>query len=126
MHYLYTYLVTLVTLVAVDVLWLGIIAKSFYAKQLDGFLRAEPFWLPLVCFYILYALAICVFAIFPSQGVLTKTAALGAFLGFTAYMTFEFVNYGLLERWPGAVVLPDIAWGSFVTALAALVGALVL
>lgn len=125
MHYLYTYLATFAALTAIDFLWLGIIAKSFYAKHLGLFLRSEPLWVPIIIFYALYALAICVFAVFPAQGAFIKTMTLGAFLGFTVYMTFELVNYGLLNQWPLAVVVPDIAWGALVTALAALVGALI-
>ncbi len=114
------YIAALVVLLGLDALWLGVIAKSFYANELGHLFRSSPLWLPIALFYILYAVAIIYFAV-PTSGSLLKGALLGAALGFTAYMTYDLVNYATIKDWPLTVVLVDMLWGTFITMCAALV-----
>jgi len=126
MKILLTYISILATLIIVDSVWLGVIAKNFYKSHLGHLFKADVSFVPLIIFYLVYTVAIMVFVVYPAQGILTKAMVLGAFLGVTAYMTYELVNWGLLEGWPASVVLPDILWGAFITTFAAVVGVLVL
>jgi uncharacterized membrane protein len=55
-----------------------------------------------------------------------KAAALrGASLGAFAYATYDLTNQATLAVWPVHVSLADIAWGTFASATASAVGALV-
>ena len=49
-------------------------------------------------------------------------ATLGAALGFVAYTTYDLTNQATLRAWPLHVTLIDLAWGTFLTASAALGG----
>jgi uncharacterized membrane protein len=57
-----------------------------------------------------------------ASGSLLRAACLGALLGFIAYCTYDLTNLATLNGWPVKVALLDIAWGTFITALAAVGG----
>ena len=44
---------------------------------------------------------------------------LGALFGFFAYATYDTTNLATLRGWPIAMVVVDIAWGTFLTAISA-------
>jgi len=47
---------------------------------------------------------------------------LGLLLGLVAYGTYDMTNLATLRRWPLALALVDLSWGSLLTGLAALAG----
>ena len=46
-------------------------------------------------------------------------AAQGAALGLVAYATYDLTSLAVIEDFPAEMVVPDIAWGTFVTAASA-------
>ena len=46
----------------------------------------------------------------------------GALLGALAYGTFTLTNYAIFTNWSFVLVLSDIAWGAFLTAISAAIG----
>ena len=77
-----------------------------------------------VTFYAIYAAGIVIFCISPGLDAASpgKAALLGALLGALAYATYDLSNLATLKSWPMALSLVDIAWGAFVTAVAASAG----
>ena len=69
-------------------------------------------------------IAIIVFAVQPAIEDSNWRYAMmyGAFLGFTAYMTYDMTNRATLKSRPVGMVLPDILWGALVTAVVAVIG----
>ena len=49
----------------------------------------------------------------------------GALFGFFCYATFELTSLSLLKHWTWAVVILDVSWGTFVTALSSTAGFLI-
>jgi len=115
------YALTAVTFFAVDVTWIGLVAQDFYRRNLGHLLRAEVLWSAAVLFYAIYIAGILVFAVLPGleAGSLPRAVALGAFLGLFAYATFDLTSLALLRDFPIAVVLVDLAWGTFLTGFVA-------
>lgn len=114
-----TYLATLVSLLAIDLLWIGVIAKSFYQKHL-GYIFAEKFSLaPAILFYALYAFGIVYFVLTPALEAKSWSLALtrGALLGLLAYAAYDLTNQATLAKWPLVITAVDLAWGTFVTAV---------
>ena len=107
-----------------DVLWLWLVVGRLYRAELGSLMRADVAMLPAVAFYLIYVAGIVVFAVMPaaSSGSLARAACLGALLGFIAYCTYDLTNLATLNGWPAKIALLDIAWGTFVTALAAMGG----
>ena len=46
----------------------------------------------------------------------------GALFGFFVYATYDLTNLAMLKQWPVSVAALDIAWGTFVNAVAATAG----
>lgn len=117
------YLIGLAAFVAVDMLWLGIIAKKFYAKQLGHLLRPQVNWPPAIVFYLLFIAGIIIFAVQPglSTGSWGKTALLGALFGLFCYSTYDLSNWATLKDWPRIVVAVDIIWGMSISTIVALI-----
>lgn len=124
MKILAIYAATLLVFVGADFLWLSRMGEAFYRPSmggmaLDGFRIA-----PAVVFYLLYAMGVVFFAVNPALASASwKTAALhGLLLGAFGYGFYDLTNQATLKSWPLALTLVDMAWGAFLTGLAALAG----
>ena len=123
-RYVVLYLVTLCVIVPIDFLFLGVVAKGFFTSQV-GHLLGEIKLVPAILFYLIYVAGIVIFV---SGGVgmtWQSTLLYGALFGLFCYATFELTSMSMLKNWSWAVVVIDIAWGSFVTAVSATAGLLV-
>lgn len=112
------------TMFALDILWLGVVAKGFYARHLATLLRPEVKWAPALLFYLLYIAAIVVFVITPAaeRKSLAYALGMGAFFGLAAYATYDLTSYAMIRDFPLIVVIVDLAWGMTLTTIAAGVG----
>jgi uncharacterized membrane protein len=50
----------------------------------------------------------------------------GAFFGFVAYATYDLTNQATIQGWPVLVTVVDLAWGTFLTAVASIVAYFIL
>jgi uncharacterized membrane protein len=123
-RYAFLYLATFIVLIPIDFLFLGTIAKSFFTAQV-GDMLGEIRIAPAILFYLLYVLGIVVFVNGSSDATWQSTLIYGALFGLFCYVTFELTSLSLLKHWTWAVVVVDVAWGTFVTALAATLGFLI-
>jgi uncharacterized membrane protein len=112
------YAAALVTIVALDALWLGAIARDFYYTRLGSLLLDRPNWLPVAVFYLIHALGIVVFVL-PAASSWPGAVPFGALFGVCVYAAYDFTNLATVRGWPLAVSLVDLAWGAAVTAAAA-------
>ena len=115
------YLLSLIVFLAVDMLWLGVVAKDFYRNNLGHLLRADVNWAAALIFYLLYVAGVLIFAAMPAleRQSLRQAVLLGALFGFFAYATYDLTNLAPLKDWPLNVVLVDILWGAVLTACVA-------
>jgi len=118
------YAAMLVVFFAVDMLWLGWVARGFYRKHLGHWLAAEPNWAAAILFYLLFILGILVFVVLPGleAGALGRTLARGALFGLIAYATYDLTNLATARDWPLVVTVVDLAWGTVLTTLVAAAG----
>ena len=109
----------LVTLIAIDLVWLLGIAKNLYRDQMGDLMANEPKLIAGLAFYLLYALGVCIFVIVPALSKQSLIYALqyGALFGLFCYMTYDLTNLAVIRNFPTQLALIDIAWGSFVTAV---------
>ena len=66
-----------------------------------------------------------IFVSAPATATWQSTLLYGALFGLFCYATFELTSLSLLKHWTWPVVVVDIAWGSFVTAISATGGLLI-
>jgi uncharacterized membrane protein len=122
-RYVVLYLATLIVLVPIDFLFLGLAAKGFFTSQV-GDMLGEIRLAPAILFYLLYVGGIVIF-VSGWAGTLSSTLLYGALFGFFCYMTFELTSLSLLKHWTWAVVVVDVCWGTFVTALSSILGLMI-
>ena len=117
-----TWLICLVVFLVIDLAWIAGIAKSFYRNQI-GHLMAEEFrMVAAVLFYVFYIVGIVWFCVW-GAGSWKAAAISGALFGFFCYATYDMTNFATLRDWPLQMVIVDIAWGTFLTASVAGLGA---
>ena len=121
LRYFGIYLSFLVTLIAVDLVWLLGIAKNLYRDEMGDLMASEPKLIAGLAFYLLYALGVCIFVIAPALSKQSLLYALlyGALFGLFCYMTYDLTNLAVIRDFPTKLAFIDIAWGSLVTAFSA-------
>jgi uncharacterized membrane protein len=115
---------TAATMLLLDLTWLGVVARGFYAGSLAPLARSAVFLPAAGLFYATYIAAVVVHAVLGAANP-TSAARRGAALGLVAYATYDLTNWATLRDWPALLVPVDIAWGIVLTAAAACVGKLV-
>ncbi|HEY8333031.1 MAG TPA: DUF2177 family protein [Tardiphaga sp.] len=123
-RYAFLYLATFLVLIPIDFLFLGTIAKGFFQSEV-GDMLGEVRLAPAILFYLLYIVGILVFVSGSPDATWQSTLLYGALFGLFCYATFELTALSLLKHWTWPVVVMDVAWGSFVTALSATLGLLI-
>lgn len=111
--YLKLYLLTVPVFFIIDLIWLGVVAKSFYQKNLKYILSPNVNWTAAIIFYLIYIAGILIFAVLPAvaKDSLRHAAVWGALFGFFTYATYDLTNLALLKDWPIIIVVVDILWG---------------
>ena len=118
------YLATLVVLIPIDFLFLGLVARGFFAAEV-GDMLGEIRLVPAILFYLLYVMGILVFVSGRVTATWQSTLLYGALFGLFCYATFELTALSLLKHWTWPVVLVDVCWGTFVTAASATIGLMI-
>lgn len=126
-RYALAYAGAAVVFLAADLVWLGTIAKDLYRSQMGHLLAAEFRLGPAALFYLMYVAGVVYFAVNPAlaSGRSLDAIVPGAILGFLAYGTYDFTNWAVMRDWPVGLTFIDLAWGTALTALAAVAGAFV-
>ncbi len=120
---LIAFLATLIAFPAIDLVWLGYVAHDIYRSRLGALMAPKPILWAALLFYAIYAIGVVWFATLPALNVQNWRHALvqGAVLGFVAYATYDFTNYATLRHWSLTLSLIDLAWGTVLTALVAVI-----
>ena len=125
--YLTTYIAIFLTMFIIDMVWLGIIAKSTYANAMGSLLTPSPNLWAAAAFYLLFPLGLLIFAVLPqAESPVWKAALMGALFGFFAYSTYDLTNLAVIKDWPLGLTFIDMAWGTLVSGVAATAGKLAL
>ncbi|MFT6210193.1 MAG: putative membrane protein [Bacteroidia bacterium] len=119
MRLIISYLLTTVVFFAIDLTWIGLVAKKFYWSNIGDLLKDEINWVAALIFYLLYIIGIFVFAILPAVENDSVTSAIfyGALFGFFCYATYDLTNLATLKGFPLKVVVVDMIWGTVLTGL---------
>lgn len=118
------YLVMLVAFFLVDMVWLGLVARKFYRKQIGFLMSARPYWAAAILFYLLFILGAVVFVVLPglNDGSLKLTVLRALLYGLVTYATYDLTNLATLKDWPVLVTVVDLLWGMGVSLIISLVG----
>ena len=108
------YAIALPVFFIIDMTWLGLVAKNFYAKQLGTLMRTDIQWTAAIVFYLLFITGLVLFVIQPAitSESWVRALTMGALFGLIAYATYDLTNLATLKNWPLTVTLVDLAWGA--------------
>ncbi len=119
---------SLISLLAIDGVWLSIMLKRFYSPRLATLVAETPNLVAAGVFYLIYAYTLSILVILPavqqnmSYG---KIAFMGGLFGLAAYATYDLTNQATLKNWPVSVTIVDLVWGTLLTALVSVLVAFV-
>lgn len=128
MKFLVHYLIVLVVFFAVDLVWLGVIARDLYAKHLGHLMAKSVNWPAAMIFYLIFILGLVIFVIQPTlaDGHLIKGLGMAALFGLVTYATYDLTNLATLRDWPILITVIDLAWGTTLSTLVTLISVLIL
>ena len=116
------YLAVLVAVAVLDAVWLGVITKDLYRREM-GSLMADSFRaVPAILFYLLYPAALVYLVLCNQPSGWLDAALRSAVLGLAAYGAYNLTNMAIVRGWPVGLSLIDWTWGGVLTALAGSAG----
>ncbi len=116
------FIYSLIFLLLIDGLWLNL-NKKYYAQKIGHLMADKPKIGWALFFYPVYAFGIVWFAL----DVNMATSFInGLFLGLIAYSAYDITNQVTLKNWPVSLTLTDIAWGSLLTGIVALLTTIII
>lgn len=103
---------------AIDMFWLGIVAKDFYRAQIGTLMKSDVNWTAAIIFYLIFIAGLVVFVISPAieKGSWTHALLFGALFGLVCYATYDLTNLAMAKDWPLLVTIVDLAWGAVLAA----------
>ena len=113
------YAIALPVFFAIDLIWLGFVAKNFYRNQIGFMMKSDINWTAAISFYLLFIVGLVLFVIAPAIEKNSWVHALlfGALFGLITYATYDLTNLATLKDWPLLVTIVDLAWGAVLAAL---------
>jgi uncharacterized membrane protein len=116
--FLKLYAVALPTFLLIDLVWLGIVARSFYQNHLGHLMRADVNWVAAMMFYLIFVAGIVVLVVWPAieRESLGHALFLGALFGLVTYAAYDLTNLAVLEGFPFKIALVDLLWGTVLCA----------
>jgi uncharacterized membrane protein len=123
-YYLKLYFATLIAFFAIDMVWLGLVARTFYRKYLGFLMAPQVNWLAAIIFYLLFVVGILVFAVVPGlkANSLKTTLLSAALFGLIAYATYDLTNLATVKDWPLPVTVVDLIWGTVLSVAVSFAG----
>lgn len=121
------YLASLVTMLALDGVWLSLMVNSFYKDRI-GHLMGSLSYAPAIVFYLLYNFGVLMLVVRPAleaKSPLLHVFLYGALLGLVGYGTYDLTNQATLKNWPTSLTVVDLIWGALLTGTVATVAVLV-
>lgn len=119
---------TFIIFAAIDLIWLRSMADALYRPVLGDMLAPEFRLGPAALFYPIFVGALTYFAVLaslePGKG-LASALLNGAIFGFAAYATYDLTNQSTLKNWSTMLTVADLAWGTFLSTVAAGAGCLI-
>ncbi len=99
---------------AIDMVWLGLVAKNFYAKQIGFLMKSNINWTAAIIFYLLFIVGLVLFVVSPAleKHSWMHAVLFGALFGLISYATYDLTNLATMKDWPLLITVVDLIWGS--------------
>jgi len=117
------YLIALPVFLIIDMIWLGLVAKNFYAKHIGFLMKTDINWIAALVFYLIFIVGLVVFVITPAleKNSWITALLLGALFGLITYATYDLTNLATIKNWPLVVTIIDLIWGTVLAAVVSVI-----
>lgn len=114
LEFIKIFLITFFIFLVIELIWLSVLAKDFYQRELGYIMSSKPNLMATVVFAILFVLGMVFFVIYPAieGNSWTYSLLVGMFYGIITYSTYTLTNLATLKDWPLKVSIIDLVWGS--------------
>lgn len=121
--FLKLYFIALPIFLAIDMVWLGLVAKNFYAKQIGFLMKTNVNWTAALIFYLLFIVGLVIFVISPAldKNSWKQAVLLGSLFGLITYATYDLTNLATVKNWPLIITIVDLIWGTILAASVSLI-----
>ncbi len=111
-------MIALPVFLAIDFVWLTVIAKDFYAKHIGYLMAKNPNLFAALIFYLIFIAGLIVFVITPAldKKMWSQALLFGAFFGLVTYATYDLTNLTTIKDWPLIITIVDLIWGMTLSA----------
>ena len=118
-EFMKVYLVAFLVFLLIEGIWLVLIAKDFYKKEIGFIMSESPKILPTIVFSVLFVLGLVFFVINPALAKDSWKYALlvGLIFGLISYSIYDLTALATLKDWPLKVTIVDLIWGSSMSAI---------
>jgi uncharacterized membrane protein len=117
-NFMKMYLIAFIIFIAVDAIWLGLVAPKFYKANIGHLMAEKPNFVAAGIFYLIFIVGVVFFtysAIIEKD--FSKALLAGAVFGFMTYATYDLTNLATLRDWPIMVTVVDLIWGTFLSSV---------
>jgi len=120
------FILTFPIVLAIDFIWLGLIAKNFYNSELGSLAKRSgeslaPNWPTAILVYVLIVAGIVFFVWPKANGQIIKGLFFGSAFGLVVYGVYDLTNYATLESWTIKMTIVDILWGVIIGGITGLI-----
>ncbi len=114
MIFLELYIIAFIVFLAIDAVWLGLVAPKFYKSQIGHLMAEKPNFIAALVFYLIFIGGLVYFVLMPAldEESFSKVVIGGMLFGFITYATYDLTNLATLKNWPLLVTGIDLLWGT--------------
>ncbi|MGV7246596.1 DUF2177 family protein [Caballeronia sp. M23-90] len=114
------FVATAVVFLILDAIWLGVVSRNIYQREIGDLLLPKPNFGAAAIFYVIYIVGLVYFCVVPgvTEESVMRGLISGALFGIVAYATYDLTNLATLKGWSTSLVFIDIAWGAVASAIA--------
>lgn len=114
MIFLELYIIAFIVFLAIDAVWLGLVAPKFYKSQIGHLMAEKPNFIAALVFYLIFIGGLVYFVLMPAldEESFSKVVIGCMLFGFITYATYDLTNLATLKNWPLLVTGIDLLWGT--------------
>jgi uncharacterized membrane protein len=123
-RFAWTYLTIGGVMLAMDIVWLSVMAPRFYRPRIGALMRESFEPVPAILFYLLFVAGLVTFVALPGwdDPNWVTTLGRGALFGLVAFATYDLTNQATLRGWPWLITAIDLVWGMSLCGISATLG----
>ncbi len=118
-HWTKVFALAVIVFFILDMVWLGVVAKSYYRQQLGDYLLVDFNWGAAIAFYLIFLFGLLFFVVasLPLNASIYQVIIRSILCGVVTYATYDLTNLATIKNWPLMLSLVDMTWGGVLSGI---------